>query len=100
MRQLPFLGVVCTVALFFVYRITNYQHRQTEVQSPYQFFKSCLSSFKRTNMVNRMSFCHPSSGQNSNSTCLILFHLRNFHNDIPAMCWLIRRMLNGSEEQK
>lgn len=31
MKQLPFLGIVCTVMLFIVYRTTTYQYRQTEV---------------------------------------------------------------------
>ncbi|EYU43400.1 hypothetical protein MIMGU_mgv1a022983mg [Erythranthe guttata] len=30
MKQLPFMGVVCTVMLFIIYRTTNYQHQQTE----------------------------------------------------------------------
>lgn len=35
MKQLPFMGVVCTVMLFIVYRTTNYQYQQTEVCSQY-----------------------------------------------------------------
>ncbi|KAG5561512.1 hypothetical protein RHGRI_004528 [Rhododendron griersonianum] len=31
MKQLPFLGIVCTVMLFVVYRTTNYQYRETEM---------------------------------------------------------------------
>ncbi|XP_057462576.1 uncharacterized protein LOC130752752 isoform X2 [Actinidia eriantha] len=31
MKQLPFMGLVCIVMLFIVYRITNYQHLQTEI---------------------------------------------------------------------
>ncbi|XP_052202506.1 uncharacterized protein LOC127808144 isoform X2 [Diospyros lotus] len=31
MKQLPFMGFVCTVMLFIVYRTTNYQYRQTEI---------------------------------------------------------------------
>ncbi|PIN19753.1 hypothetical protein CDL12_07577 [Handroanthus impetiginosus] len=30
MKQLPFMGVVCTVMLFIIYRTTNYQYQQTE----------------------------------------------------------------------
>ncbi|PON70994.1 hypothetical protein PanWU01x14_077040 [Parasponia andersonii] len=30
MKQLSFMGIVCTVMLFIVYRTTNYQHKQTE----------------------------------------------------------------------
>ncbi|KAL8045853.1 hypothetical protein ABFX02_08G140800 [Erythranthe guttata] len=33
MKQLPFMGVVCTVMLFIIYRTTNYQHQQTEMDS-------------------------------------------------------------------
>ncbi|KAF5475622.1 hypothetical protein F2P56_007414 [Juglans regia] len=40
MRQLPFMGVVCTVAFFFVYRITNYQHRQTEMDGELHRFNA------------------------------------------------------------
>lgn len=36
MKQLPFMGIVCTVMLFIVYRTTNYQHKQTEVYWPNQ----------------------------------------------------------------
>lgn len=31
MKQLPFMGVVCTVMLFFIYRTTIFQYQQTEV---------------------------------------------------------------------
>ncbi|KAL7211904.1 hypothetical protein ACSBR2_014710 [Camellia fascicularis] len=31
MKQLPFMGIICTVMLFIVYRTTNYQFRQTEI---------------------------------------------------------------------
>ncbi|KAA8519851.1 hypothetical protein F0562_014059 [Nyssa sinensis] len=30
MKQLPFMGIVCTVMLFIVYRTTNYQYQQTK----------------------------------------------------------------------
>ncbi|KAI3456282.1 hypothetical protein Pfo_012945 [Paulownia fortunei] len=33
MKQLPFMGVVCTVMLFIIYRTTNYQYQQTEMES-------------------------------------------------------------------
>ncbi|KAG9145549.1 hypothetical protein Leryth_025526 [Lithospermum erythrorhizon] len=33
MTQLPFMGVVCAVMLFIVYRTTNYQYEQTEMDS-------------------------------------------------------------------
>ncbi|KAL3615067.1 hypothetical protein CASFOL_040728 [Castilleja foliolosa] len=33
MKQLPFMGFVCTIMLFVIYRTTNYQHQQTEMDS-------------------------------------------------------------------
>ncbi|KAL0300727.1 UNVERIFIED_CONTAM: hypothetical protein Sradi_6349500 [Sesamum radiatum] len=33
MKQLPFMGFVCTIMLFIIYRTTNYQYQQTEVES-------------------------------------------------------------------
>ncbi|XP_051134957.1 uncharacterized protein LOC127254105 [Andrographis paniculata] len=33
MKQLPFMGVVCVVILFVLYRTTKYQHQQTEIDS-------------------------------------------------------------------
>ncbi|CAI9783831.1 unnamed protein product [Fraxinus pennsylvanica] len=33
MKQLPLMGIVCTVMLFIVYRTTNYQYQQTEIES-------------------------------------------------------------------
>lgn len=38
MRQLPFMGVICTVMLFIVYRTTDYQYHKTEV-----YANSCFS---------------------------------------------------------
>lgn len=32
-KMKPFLGIVCTVMLFVVYRTTNYQYQQTEMES-------------------------------------------------------------------
>lgn len=32
MKQLPFMGVICSVMLFIVYRTTNYQYHQTKVR--------------------------------------------------------------------
>lgn len=32
MKQLPFMGIICTVMLFIVYRTTKYQYQHTEVQ--------------------------------------------------------------------
>lgn len=33
MKQIPFMGIVCTVMLFIVYRTTNYQYQQTEMEA-------------------------------------------------------------------
>ncbi|XP_020554038.1 uncharacterized protein LOC105175522 isoform X2 [Sesamum indicum] len=39
MRQLPFMGVVCTIMLFIIYRTTKYQYQQTEMESKlYPFY--------------------------------------------------------------
>ncbi|CAA0817927.1 Protein of unknown function (DUF707 [Striga hermonthica] len=41
MNQLPFMGVVCTVMLFIIYRTTKYQYQQTEMESRlYPFYTS------------------------------------------------------------
>ncbi|XP_030467922.1 uncharacterized protein LOC115686690 isoform X1 [Syzygium oleosum] len=32
MKQLPFMGIICVVMLFIVYRTTKYQYRQTEME--------------------------------------------------------------------
>ncbi|GMY37262.1 DUF707 domain-containing protein [Fagus crenata] len=48
MRQLPFMGVVCTVTLFIVYRITNYQYQQTEMDGILQPFDSIKESHLRS----------------------------------------------------
>ncbi|XP_057764520.1 uncharacterized protein LOC130985528 isoform X3 [Salvia miltiorrhiza] len=42
MKQLPFMGVVCTVMLFIIYRTTIFQYQQTEMESkldPFYTFK-------------------------------------------------------------
>lgn len=33
MKQLPFMGIICTVMLFIVYRTTKYQYQHTEMES-------------------------------------------------------------------
>ncbi|KAL3624900.1 hypothetical protein CASFOL_031568 [Castilleja foliolosa] len=33
MKQLPFMGFACTIMLFIIYRTTNYQYQQTEMDS-------------------------------------------------------------------
>lgn len=40
MKQLPFMGVVCTVMLFIVYRTTNYQYKQAEIDRETHPFSS------------------------------------------------------------
>ncbi|XP_062161586.1 uncharacterized protein LOC133868666 [Alnus glutinosa] len=44
MKQLPFMGVVCTVMLFVVYRITNYQYQQTEMDGKFHHFDTIKES--------------------------------------------------------
>ncbi|XP_065624877.1 uncharacterized protein LOC112036164 isoform X2 [Quercus suber] len=44
MKQLPFMGVVCTVTLFIVYRITNYQYQQTEMEGKFIPFDTIKES--------------------------------------------------------
>ncbi|XP_052184091.1 uncharacterized protein LOC127796069 [Diospyros lotus] len=39
MKPLPFMGIVCTVMLFVVYRTTNYQYRQTEIDEIFEPFR-------------------------------------------------------------
>ncbi|XP_059291009.1 uncharacterized protein LOC132044525 [Lycium ferocissimum] len=43
-KQLPFMGIVCTVMLFIVYRTTNYQYEQTEMDSKLDPFYSSKDS--------------------------------------------------------
>lgn len=38
MKQLPFMGIVCIVMLVIVYRTTNYQYQQTEMETKFQPF--------------------------------------------------------------
>ncbi|KAG8482147.1 hypothetical protein CXB51_026850 [Gossypium anomalum] len=38
MRQLPFMGVICTVMLFIVYRTTDYQYHKTEMETRFHPF--------------------------------------------------------------
>ncbi|KAH6795426.1 hypothetical protein C2S51_036412 [Perilla frutescens var. frutescens] len=52
MKQLPFMGVVCTVMLFFIYRTTNYQYQQTEMDSKLQPFYTLKESVVDTTRLN------------------------------------------------
>ncbi|XVE51272.1 hypothetical protein DITRI_Ditri02bG0026700 [Diplodiscus trichospermus] len=40
MKQLPFMGVICTVMLFIVYRTTNYQYHETEMETKLHPFET------------------------------------------------------------
>ncbi|TMW95571.1 uncharacterized protein [Solanum lycopersicum] len=44
MRQLPFMWIICIVMLFIVYRTTNYQYQQTEMESRLDPFYSSKDS--------------------------------------------------------
>lgn len=37
-KMKPFMGIICTVMLFIVYRTTNYQYQQTELESRFHPF--------------------------------------------------------------
>ncbi|XP_059659440.1 uncharacterized protein LOC132306173 [Cornus florida] len=53
MKQVPFLGIVCTVMLFIVYRTTNYQYLQTEMESKlYPFYTFKDSGVASTSLKN------------------------------------------------
>ncbi|KAJ8534905.1 hypothetical protein K7X08_016633 [Anisodus acutangulus] len=43
-KKLPFMGIICTVMLFIVYRTTNYQYQQTEIESKSDPFYSSKDS--------------------------------------------------------
>ncbi|KAL2484042.1 hypothetical protein Fot_45486 [Forsythia ovata] len=70
MKRLPFLGVLCTVMLFIIYRTTNFQYRQTELESkllPFYILKdsgmasTSLNSLPRGIIEARLMFKAPSS---------------------------------------
>ncbi|KAE7995599.1 hypothetical protein FH972_000379 [Carpinus fangiana] len=42
--QLPFMGVMCTVMLLVIYRITNYQYQHTEIEGKYHHFNTIKES--------------------------------------------------------
>ncbi|KAF9683527.1 hypothetical protein SADUNF_Sadunf04G0023000 [Salix dunnii] len=44
MKQLPFMGVICTVMLFVVYRTTVYQYQHTEMDENFYPFKTLKDS--------------------------------------------------------
>lgn len=56
MKQLPFLGIVCTVMLFIVYRTTTYQYRQTEMDeqlNPFYLSKDVGAAFNSLSNLPR-----------------------------------------------
>ncbi|XP_057963212.1 uncharacterized protein LOC131154443 [Malania oleifera] len=44
MKQLPFMGILCTVMLVIVYRTTNYQYQQTQMETKMQPFGTVKES--------------------------------------------------------
>ncbi|KAI3466665.1 hypothetical protein Pfo_023328 [Paulownia fortunei] len=54
MKQLPFMGVVCTVMLFILYRTTNYQYQQTEMESKLHPFYTLKDSGVDTTGLNSL----------------------------------------------
>ncbi|CAM8988128.1 unnamed protein product [Rhodiola kirilowii] len=55
-KQLPFTGLVCLVMLFIVYRTTNYQYHQTEIESkmhPFETGKDFVMDSKKLNGLPR-----------------------------------------------
>ncbi|KAL0321234.1 UNVERIFIED_CONTAM: hypothetical protein Sradi_5384900 [Sesamum radiatum] len=53
MKQLPFMGFVCTVMLYIIYRTTNYQYQQTEVESKLlPFYKPKASGVATSGLDN------------------------------------------------
>ncbi|KAK4421235.1 hypothetical protein Salat_2074000 [Sesamum alatum] len=54
MKQLPFMGFVCTVMLFIIYRTTNYQYQQTEVESKLLPFYKPKASGVATSDLNSL----------------------------------------------
>ncbi|KAK2644162.1 hypothetical protein Ddye_019357 [Dipteronia dyeriana] len=56
MKQLPFLGIICTAMLFIVYRTTYYQYKQTEMEeeiNPFDIVKDLRYSSGEINNLPR-----------------------------------------------
>ncbi|KAI3865385.1 hypothetical protein MKX03_016425 [Papaver bracteatum] len=54
MKQLPFMGILCTFMLFIVYRTTNYQHHHTKMETmlnPFNTEKGSTDAFSRVNYL-------------------------------------------------
>ncbi|XP_071930426.1 uncharacterized protein [Coffea arabica] len=54
MKPLPFMVVICTLMLFVVYRTTNYQYRQTEMESRLRPFFMLKDSGIPTTSLNAL----------------------------------------------
>ncbi|KAL0407366.1 UNVERIFIED_CONTAM: hypothetical protein Slati_4050500 [Sesamum latifolium] len=54
MKQLPFMGFICTIMLFIIYRTTNYQYQQTEVESKLLPFYKPKASGVATSGLNSL----------------------------------------------
>ncbi|KAI5656998.1 hypothetical protein M9H77_25791 [Catharanthus roseus] len=54
MKPLPFMGVICIVMLFIVYRTTNYQYRQTELESRLNPFYTLMDSGLSSSSLNSL----------------------------------------------
>ncbi|KAL2253209.1 uncharacterized protein LOC105167912 [Sesamum indicum] len=54
MKQMPFMGFICTVMLFIIYRTTNYQYQQTEVESKLLPFYKPKASVVATSGLNSL----------------------------------------------
>lgn len=55
-KQLPFMGVVCIVMLFIVYRTTNYQYQRTEMEErldPFDTGKNVNHDYRNLNNLPR-----------------------------------------------
>ncbi|KAH7568972.1 hypothetical protein ACOSP7_012122 [Xanthoceras sorbifolium] len=56
MKQLQFMGIICTVMLFIVYRTTYYQYKQTEMEAklnPFDTVEELRFSFGNVNSLPR-----------------------------------------------
>ncbi|KAJ4842620.1 hypothetical protein Tsubulata_034104 [Turnera subulata] len=54
MRQLPFMGMLCIVMLFIVYRTTTYQHRHTEMEAKLHPFDSLKESALASGLLSSL----------------------------------------------
>ncbi|XP_038894249.1 uncharacterized protein LOC120082912 [Benincasa hispida] len=54
MKQLPFMGVICSVMLFIVYRTTNYQYHQTKIETTLQPFETTKDFGEESQNLNSL----------------------------------------------